>query len=92
MAKENLKSETIIPLGGIFHVRELFSRYVGPVIDEVLGLRYTSFGYQYNEIVETIKKHSELFFIHTNRCSSFYDSLFALRGWKREIINGIEHE
>ena len=37
-------------LGGIFHVRELFSRFVGPVIDKVLGLRCTSFGYQYGEI------------------------------------------
>jgi len=26
-------------------VRELFSRFVGPVIDKVLGLRCTSFGY-----------------------------------------------
>ena len=26
-----------------------FSRFVGPVIDKVLGLRCTSFGYQYGE-------------------------------------------
>ena len=50
MAKVSIKSEKITPLGGIFHVRELFSRYVGPVIDEVLGLRCTSYGYQYSEI------------------------------------------
>ena len=50
MAKVQQKSEKITPLGGIFHVRELFSRYVGPVIDEVLGLRCTSYGYQYSEI------------------------------------------
>ena len=44
--------EKITPFGGIFHVRELFSRFVGPVIDKVLGFRCTSYGYQYSEIVE----------------------------------------
>ena len=42
MAKVSIKSEKITPFGGIFHVREMFSRYVGPVIDKVLGLRCTS--------------------------------------------------
>ena len=51
MAKISIKSEKITPFGGIFHVREQFSRFVGPVIDKVLGLRCTSFGYQYSEIV-----------------------------------------
>ena len=46
MAKISIKSEKITPLGGIFHVREQFSRFVGPVIDKVLGLRCTSYGYQ----------------------------------------------
>ena len=46
MAKVQIKSERITPFGGIFQVREQFSRYVGPVIDKVLGLRCTSFGYQ----------------------------------------------
>ena len=44
------------------------------------------------EIVETIEKHCEHFYIRANRCSSLYDSLLALRGWKREVINGIEYE
>ena len=44
------------------------------------------------EIVETVEKHSELFYIRANRCGSLYDSLLALRGWKREVINGIEYE
>jgi hypothetical protein len=35
-------------------VREQFSRYVGPVIDKVLGLRCTSFGYQYGEIAGSL--------------------------------------
>ena len=46
MAKVSIKSEKITPFGGIFHVREQFSRFVGPVIDKVLGLWCTSFGYQ----------------------------------------------
>ena len=54
MAKVSIKSEKITPFGGIFHVRELYSRYVGPVIDKVLGLRCTSYGYQYSEIVGSL--------------------------------------
>ena len=37
MAKVSIKSEKITPFGGKFHVREHFSRFVGPVIDKVLG-------------------------------------------------------
>ena len=32
MAKVSMKSEKTTPFGGIFHVREHFSRFVGPVI------------------------------------------------------------
>ena len=44
------------------------------------------------EIVKTVEKHSEHFYIRANRCGSLYDSLLALRGWKREEINGTEYE
>ena len=54
MAKVIIKSEKITPFGGIFHVREQFSRFVGPVIDKVLGLRCTSYGYQYSEIAGSL--------------------------------------
>ena len=54
MAKVSIKSEKITPFGGIFQVREEFSRFVGPVIDKVLGLRCTSFGYQYSEIAGSL--------------------------------------
>jgi hypothetical protein len=54
MAKISIKSEKLTPFGGIFHVRELFSRYVGSVIDKELGLRCPSFGYQYSEIVGSL--------------------------------------
>ena len=45
MAKVNIKFEKITPFRGILHVRELFSRQVGPIIDKVLGLRGTLFDY-----------------------------------------------
>ena len=35
-------------------MRELFSRFVAPIIDKVLGIRCTSFGYQYSEIVGSL--------------------------------------
>ena len=54
MVKLQIKSEKITPFGGIFHVREQFSRFVGPVIDKVLGLRCTSYGYQYSEIAGSL--------------------------------------
>ena len=33
VAKVQMKSEKITPFGGIFHVRELFSRFVTPIYD-----------------------------------------------------------
>jgi len=44
------------------------------------------------EIVEEIAKHCKTFYIRANRCSSLYNDIFALRGWKTEEINGIEFE
>ena len=43
MAKVNIKSEKITPFREIFHVRTPFSRFVGPIIDKVMGLRCTSY-------------------------------------------------
>jgi hypothetical protein len=54
MAKVQIKSEKVTPFGGIFHVRELFSRYMAPIIDKVLGLRCASYGYQYSEIMDRL--------------------------------------
>ena len=53
-AKVQIKSEKVTPFGGIFHVRELFSRYMAPIIDKVLGLRCASYGYQYSEIIRAV--------------------------------------
>ena len=33
-----------------------------------------------------IEKHCTHFYIRANRCSSLYDDLFALRGWKTKEI------
>ena len=40
------------------------------------------------EIVKMVEAHSKHFYIRANRCSSLYDDIFALRGWKQEEING----
>ena len=44
------------------------------------------------EIVSMVEAHCKLFYIRANRCASLYDSMFALTGWKKEEINGIEFE
>ena len=44
MTKINRKNEKNKIFGGIFHVRELFSRYVVFVIYEMMEVRCTSFG------------------------------------------------
>ena len=44
------------------------------------------------EIVEKIEKHCKSFYIRANRCSSIYNDIFALKGWKTEEINGIEFD
>ena len=53
-AKVQIKSEKITPFGGIFHVRELFSRYMAPVIDKILDIRCPSRGYLYSEITGSL--------------------------------------
>ena len=45
MANVSIKSEKITSFGGIFHVMEQFDRHICTVIDSVLGLRCTTFGY-----------------------------------------------
>ena len=44
------------------------------------------------DIVDEVEKHCKTFYIRANRCSSLYDDIFALKGWKTETINGIEFE
>ena len=54
MSNISIKSQKITPFGGIFHVMEKFDRYIGPVVDGELGLRCTTFGYQYSEIARSL--------------------------------------
>ena len=54
MANISIKSQKITPFGGIFHVMEKFDHYIGPVVDGELGLRCTTFGYQYSEIARSL--------------------------------------
>ena len=42
------------------------------------------------EIVSEIEQHCKHFYIRANRCSSLYIDIFALIGWKTEVINGIQ--
>lgn len=44
------------------------------------------------DIVDEVEKHCKFFYIRANRCTSLYDDIFALKGWKKEEINGIEYE
>ena len=44
------------------------------------------------DIVEEIAKHFKTFYIRANRCSSLYNDIFALRGWKKVELGGIEFE
>ena len=44
------------------------------------------------EIVETVSRHCEYYYIRGSRCQSIYNEIFALRGWKRVTINGKEFE
>ena len=44
------------------------------------------------EIEEEVGKHRMTFNIRANRCGSLYDDIFALRGWKKEELGGIEFE
>ncbi|EXZ22730.1 transposase DDE domain protein, partial [Bacteroides fragilis str. S13 L11] len=77
-----------------FHQKETLKRFFERF--EQNGLTINRFradcGSCSEEIVEEIEKHCKSFYIRANRCSSLYNDIFALRGWKTEEINGIEFE
>ncbi len=54
MAKIQIKSEKLIPFGGIFSIMEQFDSILSSVIDSTLGLRCKSFGYRYCEIIRSL--------------------------------------
>ena len=54
MAKIQIKSEKLTPLGGIFMVMEQFDSMLAHVIDLTLGQRCSIIGYQFSEIVRSL--------------------------------------
>jgi len=52
--KIQIKSEKLIPVGGIFSIMEQFNSMFSSAIDSTLGLKYKSFGYQYSEIIRSL--------------------------------------
>ena len=77
-----------------FHQQDTLERIYSNLESENIHIKRSRMdcGSCSREIVETVEKHSELFYIRANRCGSLYSSLLALRGWQREQINGIGYE
>ena len=61
-------------------------------VEDFVAEFYFIFIFISEEIVDMVEAHCRHFYIRANRCSSFYDSMFALTGWKTVEINGIEFE
>ena len=53
MAKIQIKSEKLTPLGVFFYYRVIYA-LLAQTIDFILGLRCTSYSYQYNEILHSL--------------------------------------
>ena len=77
-----------------FHQQDTLERIYSNLESENIHIKRSRMdcGSCSREIVETVEKHSELFYIRANRCGSLYSSLLALRGWQCEQINGIGYE
>ena len=77
-----------------FHQQDTLERIYSNLESENIHIKRSRMdcGSCSREIVETVEKHSELFYIRANHCGSLYDSLLALRGWQHEEINGIGYE
>ena len=75
-----------------FHQKDTLRRFFERI--EQKGLTVNRFradcGSCSEEIVEEVGKHCMTFYIRANRFGSLYDDIFALRGWKREELGGIE--
>ena len=54
MAKIAIKNEKITAFGGINFVLDKFDTLLGGIIDRTLGIRSTTTGYQYSEIIRSI--------------------------------------
>ena len=54
MTNISIKSDKLIPFGGIFFVLDKFDSILSSVIDSHLGLRSNLVGYQYSEIIRAV--------------------------------------
>ena len=54
MANISIKSAKLTPFGGIFSIMEQFDSKLSSVIDSTLGIRSSTFGYQYSEIIRSL--------------------------------------
>ena len=77
-----------------FHQQDTLDRIYSNLESENIHIKRSRMdcGSCSREIVETVEKHLEHFYIRANRCGSLYGSLLALRGWQHEEINGIGYE
>ena len=77
-----------------FHQQDTLERIYSNLESENIHIKRSRMdcGSCSREIVETVEKHLEHFYIRANRCGSLYGSLLALRGWQHEEINGIGYE
>lgn len=77
-----------------FHQKDTLRRLFGRLGQK--GLTVNRFradcGSCSEEIVDEVRSHCKTFYIRANRCGSLYDGMLALRGWKKEEINGIGGE
>ena len=54
MANISIKSAKLTPFGGIFSIMEQSDSKLSSVIDSTLGIRSSTFGYQYSEIIHSL--------------------------------------
>ena len=77
-----------------FHQGDTLKRILGRLEEKKMAVNRfrADCGSCSEDIVDEVRKHCRTFYIRANRCCSLYDDIFALRGWKREEINGIVFE
>ena len=54
MANISIKSAKLTPFGGIFSIMEQSDSKLSSVIGSTLGIRSSTFGYQYSEIIRSL--------------------------------------
>ena len=54
MANISIKSAKLTPFDGIFSIMEQFDSKLSSVINSTLGIRNSTFGYQYSEIIRSL--------------------------------------